>query len=497
MNAKWNQWIVAGVVAAGLVSFSASDARADRRSSLAGNLLMEDADDVYIYPQLTLEHRNLISFDYFAAGPPLTAVLGAGSSNESGQNSGGLGGRDEAGAPLPSGQSSMSGGALLLFGQETFAFGVSIHREDPFGATPQAFLGVGDLQLYGPSRLSSWSYLGYNSPIPAGGAGGGGGLVGSAPQVPQAASGVAGFLEPMPFIDVLAGFSLGGGNSLGVRLAFGQSFWLQRRVTSEENSDSWSTTALDLTVGYSIRRDFKLDLNLELGLGFFSNEFRTSQQQPDYVDGANIAPSFSLSGRALVPLADPAVELGVIGMVHVNSSSFDDQFGATGPTTADSQTFSTLNFILEAGAGPVYTLPDKTTVAAYGTLGFGNASFDCSECINPGVNEGLTFSSNSLMLPGFKLSMEHWLTDWFSFRTGAHTRYFFNFQSRNFDDANTPNVAERSSSYEFLWSAGIGLRLKNFELNGTVTTPFVTSGPNFISGSTTGLFSLLNASYKF
>jgi len=164
----------------------ASTAHADRRSSLAGNLLITDQDDIYIYPQLSLKYRNMVSFDYFP-GATLSQVLGASSgdsnpsepqpsnnTNNAANNvvisgPGALTGRDEAtqleGA-VQNGDLSMGGAGLLLFGQENFAFGISSHREDIFGATPQAFLGVGDLQLYGNSRLSTWGYLGHNSPLP-------------------------------------------------------------------------------------------------------------------------------------------------------------------------------------------------------------------------------------------------------------------------------------------------------------------------------------------
>ena len=71
---------VAGVTA--LTAFS-PDAHADRRSSFAGNMLIHDQDDMYLWPQLTLEHRNLVSFDYFP-GAALSSVLGSGAPGASG-----------------------------------------------------------------------------------------------------------------------------------------------------------------------------------------------------------------------------------------------------------------------------------------------------------------------------------------------------------------------------------------------------------------------------
>jgi len=237
---------------AGLTAFGAfqEDASADRRSSLAGNILIADQDDIYIYPQLTLDHRNLVSFDYFP-GAALTSVLGSGAQNTTGQGGGNfdpgnngttnngtgnntaeptqLGARSEDASGIPNGPAAMGGSGLLLFGEETFAFGISSHRQDIYGATPAAFLGIGDLQLYGPGRLQAWSILGHNSPLPASG------TVPAATPTPSGAaataSGLGGvFLEPLQLADLLFGFSLGDTGSMGARLSIGQNVFRENRL---------------------------------------------------------------------------------------------------------------------------------------------------------------------------------------------------------------------------------------------------------------------------
>ena len=200
-----------------------------------------------------------------------------------------------------------------------------------------------------------------------------------------------------------------------------------------------------------------------------------------------MAPSFSITARGDSQLQEH-VKLGFLGILHVNTASFKDEFGATGPTAADDQSLGSTNVFLEGGAGPIYELPDKTTIAAYGTVGFGSSSYK---------DEVRSFSTTGLLLPGFKLALEHSLLNWLQFRTGVSSRYYFTFASRSFDNDTTPNVSATSTFYEFLWSVGLGVNLGNFELNGTFQTPFVTSGPAFISGQQPGLFGLLNASYKF
>lgn len=82
-----------------------STAHADRRTGLANNLLIEDKDDIYFFPQLTTTYRNLISLDY--------------------------------------GATSNSGNALLTLGNADMAYGVALHRGDIL--TPNAVNEIGAL----------------------------------------------------------------------------------------------------------------------------------------------------------------------------------------------------------------------------------------------------------------------------------------------------------------------------------------------------------------
>lgn len=501
---------------AGLTTLAAfsPDAFADRRSSLAGNMLIEDQDDMYLWPQLTLEHRNLVSFDYFP-GPALSSVLSSGAPSVSSQggpvpsnnnfstnneptnnfstNNGstvtpnGLGPRSEDAASALNGAAAMGGSGLLLFGQDGFAFGIASHREEWYGASPGAMLGVGDLQLYGNHRQQAWSFLGYSDPVP--------GAANSPTATPtgnggaSTASAVGGaFLQPLQMVDLLMGFGVGEASSFGLRLSAGQNTFREERLgPGVEDFEVWNTTVIDLLVGFSLRGDFDLDLGAEFGLAFFSNRYDTSETEPNYLDSATLAPSFSLTARGSSELVEN-VSLGFLGVLHVNTASFNDEFGQTNQTTPDNGQFGSTNVFLEGGAGPVYSLPDGTTIAGYATVGFGSSTYK---------DELRTFSTTGLLLPGFKLAMEHWLLKWLSFRTGLSSRYYFTFGSRAFDDDVTPNVSTTSTFYEFLWSVGLGVAVGNFELNGTLQTPFVTSGPSFIGGTGSGMFSLLNASYKF
>lgn len=69
-----------------------STAHADRRTGLGGNILIEDPDDLFPFPQYTLQHRNMIRLDY--------------------------------------GGSSTSGNGVLTLGDDEQAVGISLHRGD-------------------------------------------------------------------------------------------------------------------------------------------------------------------------------------------------------------------------------------------------------------------------------------------------------------------------------------------------------------------------------
>jgi len=85
-----------GVVGCALIACSllavTDTAHAGRRSGLAGSLLIEDKDDLFFFPQLITQYRNLIALDY--------------------------------------GGAANSGNALLTLGDADTAFGVALHRGD-------------------------------------------------------------------------------------------------------------------------------------------------------------------------------------------------------------------------------------------------------------------------------------------------------------------------------------------------------------------------------
>lgn len=90
MRSRRVLWGVA-CAAAGTLLFT-DTAHADRRSGLGGNLLIQDPDDLFPFPQYTLQHRNMIRLDY--------------------------------------GATSSSGNGVMTLGNEKQAFGLALHRGD-------------------------------------------------------------------------------------------------------------------------------------------------------------------------------------------------------------------------------------------------------------------------------------------------------------------------------------------------------------------------------
>lgn len=83
---------LSGVLLACSLLAASGTAHAARRTGLANNLLIEDKDDLFIFPQLLTQYRNLIALDY--------------------------------------GPSAGTGNAVLTLGDPDMAFGVALHRGD-------------------------------------------------------------------------------------------------------------------------------------------------------------------------------------------------------------------------------------------------------------------------------------------------------------------------------------------------------------------------------
>ncbi len=201
-----NRYFKSVVTVAAAAVLLASPALADRRTSLSNNLLMKDKDDVVIYPQLMLDYRNLINFDY--------------------------------------GASKGEGSGMLLIGSRDFGFGILVNRAD---------INPGPLSDAGTSFM--WNYmdtyelanLGAPGNILATGDGG-------------VADGD--YASPLTFVDLIMAFNLGR-NLLGFRLGIGTGGDSQ----TADDEDSNSQFALKLSAGMSFGKNFDMAADIVFASG--------------------------------------------------------------------------------------------------------------------------------------------------------------------------------------------------------------------------------------
>jgi hypothetical protein len=105
-----------------LLALTSPSSAGSRRSSLAGNLLIPDAEDIFIFPHLVTAHKRLVTFDL---GP--NAGLGSGG---------------------------------IIFGDEKLSFGAFAHRSDFPGATWGAFTTIGDVENFRFHGTTEWWDIG-------------------------------------------------------------------------------------------------------------------------------------------------------------------------------------------------------------------------------------------------------------------------------------------------------------------------------------------------
>ena len=174
-------------------------AHADRRSGLAGNLLIEDPDDLFAFPQLTLQHRNLIRFDY--------------------------------------GGNSSSGNGVLTLGNQSEACSIAVHRGDLLSPdqvgynTELSWLGG----VEGAAPLSNTSYGAFQGPALA--------ISGETPAAAQP-------VLPSTVVDLSYARKLGQ-NPLGLRLGFGRG--VRARKNATDDVQKGAQTFLAAQLGYSER----------------------------------------------------------------------------------------------------------------------------------------------------------------------------------------------------------------------------------------------------
>lgn len=204
-----NRYVKNVVIVAAAAVLLASPALAARRTSLSNNLLMKDKDDVVIYPQLMLDYRNLINFDY--------------------------------------GTSKGAGSGMLLIGSRDFGFGILVNRADinpgPLGDAGSSFMW-NYMDTYELANLGAPSTV-LDGPDTVGG------------------EDVAPYDTPLTFVDLMMAFNLGR-NLLGFRLGIGTG---GDSSPAGDDQDSSSQFALKLSGGMSFGKNFDMAADIVFASG--------------------------------------------------------------------------------------------------------------------------------------------------------------------------------------------------------------------------------------
>lgn len=260
----------------GLASLAASTtllvdtAHADRRTSLGGNLLIEDADDIFPFPQRAVQHRNMIRLDY-------------GTGN--------------------------AGNGVLTLGTERAAYGIALHRGDllspdvvRFDSELQWLSGVGD-----PFAAVA-------------------GADGAFTVAPGAAVVNGGATLPATVFDLFYARAMGD-NAFGLRLGMGRGI---QAIKVDGETERAAQTFIAAQAGYSIlpQQGFKLDLSGNVVIGFGNTTaLDAGGDQEDISSG--LAIRAGLLGRGYYPLND-LVDLGFIA----HASFDNQRIHLDGPDTA-------------------------------------------------------------------------------------------------------------------------------------------------------------------
>ena len=428
-----------------------AEASADRRSSFSGNLLIPDADDVFIYPQLAMRYADSVSFDIVS--PSLEA------------------------APARPGAAT-----LILSYADTWAFGISGHRGDFYGATAHAFTGYGDIALYtgGDGRVATLNTISEASSLP-----------------PGVSSEFADrLLAPDDFLDVFGAFRIGDG-LLGARLSVGMSKAAEETFGQTiDTSLSRSAEVVDLVLGYSEEgKNVSFDTNLEFstakirvdasaGVGDLEQRIIGTLSRPA---------TFAGSTRLWYPLRD-AWTLGLLAVGGYTKYGVDQELQGS----SDFLEYDAHAFLFEMGGGVKYEVQDRTIIAGYITLGSQwTTSVDERQNSETDGVERKEDSSAVYMFPSFKLAIEHWLTDWLCLRAGSQAKFFGQTDSTVVASPLEPDTTETYSSTTTRAFFGIGLKFGGLEFNGTFQDGMMVEGPYLVSGKEAGLFVLTSLAYRF
>ncbi len=440
---RW-QWLAAAGLGTALYLPTLARAESARMESLGGHRLFEDPSDIFVFPGLLSAHADRLYFTY----RPLAA----------------------------------NGGGGMTFGRGRV---VGLHANR--GAVEHV-----PRTVVTASRVVPSDYEAFVETLASGGLGGLG--VGLSP-------------PPALMADVLFGLPSGLGFRLSVANSVDDTIETPNAATGGEGEGEGGPaegegegegegpapdvggdgggpsetgtqfTVVEVGAGWSQRLPHR---SVDVGGALSFNQVKTVVAN-DIVLESTGTPSLSAAGRVALRMS-PRYELGILAAADLRNWNFDL------PKAKGSVERGLLSLVV--GVGPRMALSEKVTLAATVVAGLVSDSGK----VRIGEGKATEVSETRFVLPGFDLALEAQVKDWLWMRTGFYSRYRFGSSETIAPDLTT----ERSwTQQEFDFSAGLGVRFSGFELDGALTVPFLTAGPDFVSGASPGLFSTVTLAYRW
>ena len=365
-------------------------AQADRRSALAGNLLIEDFSDVFFMPHEITQYINRVWFD-FVTGVDLPDTSVANVTDSLG------GGAEEVPEAEPALALSGLGGphlgsAGIVFGNaidQSLGFGLAVHRSD-FQSAQADGMGLGS--VFGLHRNAGLE----DTMIPR---------IGNM-LLP---------IETLDWVDFLVGFALNNSMDMGARISLGSNLYSASDLDGDLEGDlnpGASATSFNLVagLGYDTPR-FTMDGSVELSIAsYVAQALETADDE--LTDQAGTF-GLGLTGRMFLNMSD-SLDLGTLVNLRIGSRATDLDDGSGDETSRLDIEMSEFHF--SGSAGPRYRIADVAQIAAYATVGLGQITVDPEGKNN--VIDQVYF-----LLPGVNIAAEWYLLPWLTYRAGIHSEY--------------------------------------------------------------------------
>jgi len=289
--------------------------------------------------------------------------------------------------------------------------------------------------------------------------------------------------DPFKLFDILLAIPINEWHAIGFGVSFAHSLDINEEDGDVQFGERELATAL--TVGYTsgLKGRVQNDLGLELRFNYFKQiDIDPVSGNPEQIYEARIIPSLSLVDRLTIR-KEGFFAWGIDFMF--SRRDYSAEVG-----TADG---AASRYIVGLQTGPRLTFIDRILVAA--SLRFMYDTYGGEMDLLGAPSEPMGWQHN-FTVPGFNLATELTIFKWLFFRAAFDYRYvlgLYNLENHPVD----PDEKNTTASQRFLWSVGMGIRVKGLGIDAVFSAPLFTDGPDFVGGRSPGMFSMLTLSYIF